>query len=91
MHQASHHIPLYCKSHASSIHRILRPTSPRYGDGVQATKALWDPSLWSAWDVPPTAVRAGNNTVVVTMGAKGAASAEPVAVMKLELSLPVGS
>ena len=64
---------------------------------MQATKALWDPSLWSAWDVPPTAVRAGNNTVTVSMGtaahANDALTAEPdsVAVMKLELSLPVAS
>jgi len=64
------------------------PRHHRYGDGVQATKALWDPALWSAWDVPPTAMLPGNNTIAVSTSS---GTTESMAVMKLELSLPVGS
>lgn len=56
---------------------VLSPrsnSSSLYGDGSQAKLALWNASLWAAWDVPSTAPKLGNNTVTVSLQNASAAA-----------------
>lgn len=55
--------------------------------GVQAAKATYPLDLWHAWDVPPTCVQVGNNTVRVALRN----SPVDARVTHLDVAMPVAS
>ena len=67
-------------------------TSSLYPTGVQARAAAYPADQWHAWDVAPSAVRAGNNTVSVSVSVgdqAGAGEDFSITVLHLDLALPV--
>ena len=56
-------------------HQLIRSenASSLFGEGAQASLAIYPPDQWAAWDVPAAAVRNGNNTVDISLHPNGLA------------------